>query len=145
MLLRQSALLLEIDLDFLKQGFEPQFVGPRIVAGKEDRGLWENCLRILVAGIEAAFPKYRNHFIEFLVAIVQRLETATNDHLGEHLKRLRRRCRNHFECLSRLFYTQYMAAATIKDQGFYPLGIRSSRDLSLPALPPLFCLSSFLY
>src|SRR3546814_11315998 len=128
MLLRQSALLLEIDLDFLKQGFEPQFVGPRIVAGKEDRGLWENCLRILVAGIEAAFPKYRNHFIEFLVAIVQRLETATNDHLGEHLKRLRRRCRKHFECLARRVENQYMAGATIKDQGFDPLGKRAGRD-----------------
>src|SRR3546814_19557037 len=74
MLLRQSALLLEIDLDFLKQGFEPQFVGPRIVAGKEDSGLWETCIWILVAGIEAALPKSRNHFSEFLVAIVQRSE-----------------------------------------------------------------------
>src|SRR3546814_11357003 len=127
MLLRQSALLLEIDLDFLKQGFEPQFVGPRIVAGKEDRGLWENCLRILVAGIEAAFPKYRNHFIEFLVAIVQRLETATNDHLGAHLKRLRRRCRQHFECLARRVENQYMARSEERRVGKERVGTGQTR------------------
>src|SRR3546814_9733411 len=69
--------------------------------------------------------------MEFLVAIGQRLETATNDHLGEHRKRLRRRCRKHFECLARRVENQYMAGATIKDQGFDRLGKRAGRDIGL--------------
>src|SRR3546814_11496428 len=67
--------------------------------------------------------------MEFLVAIVQRLETATNDHLGEHLKRLRRRCRKHFECLARRVENQYMAGATIKDHGFDRPRKRAGRDI----------------